>query len=286
MDLYQIQYFLTISEVGSFNKASEKLFISQPSLSAGIKKLETELEVELFERTGRGIILTSAGKLFQRKAEEILQKYESLRTEIKQFKKQPTLKLGTLHTIRSYDLAQLLAKFSQKYPDVNIEILNGYLPELQNWLEQGHIDLAITWLTEENYFNTLPLFDQPFKLAVPNSHPYAKNKSVRLMDLDRQPYINRTNCEFWQSNPTMFSSVGVQPQFVYSSNNEEWVISLIQAGIGMSIMPVWSNLSDVIYIPILDLSLSRVVGLKWRKKQTLDAVQWFQECASDYHWFV
>ena len=286
MDLYQIQYFLTISEVGSFNKASEKLFISQPSLSAGIKKLETELEVELFERTGRGIILTSAGKLFQRKAEEILQKYESLRTEIKQFKKQPTLKLGTLHTIRSYDLAQLLAKFSQKYPDVNIEILNGYLPELQNWLEQGHIDLAITWLTEENYFNTLPLFDQPFKLAVPNSHPYAKNKSVRLMDLDRQPYINRTNCEFWQSNPTMFSSVGVKPQFIYSSNNEEWVISLIQAGIGMSIMPVWSNLSDVIYIPILDLSLSRVVGLKWRKKQTLDAVQWFQECASDYHWFV
>jgi len=79
MELYQIQYFLTIAEVGSFNKATEKLFVSQPSLSAGIKKLEKELDIDLFERTGKGVILTSAGKLFQEKAQEIIAQYRSVK---------------------------------------------------------------------------------------------------------------------------------------------------------------------------------------------------------------
>ncbi len=287
MDLYQIQYFLTIAQAGSFNKATEKLFVSQPSLSAGIKKLEKELGIALFERTGRGVILTSAGKIFHNKAQKILAVYQSVREEINEIKDKPTLQVGTLHSIRSVYLARLIGKFTQKYPNVNIKIMHGYLPDLHEWLEQGDIDIAITWLADNDKSqNCLPLFHQPLKLAVHKNHPFASNKSICLTDLDGQAYIERTNCEFWHAQPGMFNAAGIEPLFVYASNNEEWVISLIQAGLGVSIMPVWSNLKNIVYVPIFDLSLSRVVGLRWRNQQKIGVVERFRKFTSSYSWSI
>lgn len=284
MDLYQIRYFLAIAEAGSFTKAAEQLFVSQPSLSAGIKKLEQELETTLLERGGRGVLLTPAGRLFQEKAQLILAEYQSVRQDLEKLKDRPTLRLGTLHSIRSRNVAGMLGRFHKQHPNITIEICHGYLETLQTWLEKGEVDIALTWLPEQPSHNTQLLFHQPLNLAVPCDHPFAGMKSVRLADIDQQPYIERLSCEFWHANPKIFGSDTVQPQIVYSSNSEEWAISLIQAGMGISIMPVWPNLDDVVYVPMTDLSLSRTIGLLWRSKQAQPAVNWFCDFAIADDW--
>ena len=282
MDLYQLHYFLAIVETGNFTKAAERLFVSQPSLSVGIKKLEQELDVVLFERGGRRVLLTPAGQLFLGKAQAILQEYRSTLQELNAFKDRPTLRVGTLHTIRSSGLAQLIGAFRAKHPNALVELCTGHLENLQDWLEQGNIDVAITWLRDQDNAKTcLMLFQQHVTLAVSQTHTFAKQGRVCLADLDGQPYIKRLNCEFWRRYPQMFEEAGIQPQIVYAANNEEWAISLIQVGLGMSIMPIWRGISGVTYLPITDLKLSRTVGLKWRSQQVSEVANWFIAFARD-----
>lgn len=287
MDLYQIRYFLTIAELGNFTKAAEKLYVSQPSLSAGIKKLERELDAKLFERGGRNVILTPAGHLFQDRARAIESEYQSVHQDLKILKNQPTLRIATLHSIRGNSMAEIIGAFQARHPNIAIEILNGHLQNLQEWLEQGKVDMTLTWLGEkDNPQNSQFLFHQPLALAVPHNHALALAKSTCIADLNGQPYIKRLNCEFWQTYPKIFESADCKPRMVYSSNNEEWVISLIQASVGVSIMPMWSNLTNIIYLPLTDLSLSRTIGLKWRGRHKIEAVDWFRDFVVAQDWQV
>ena len=287
MDLYQIRYFLAIAETSSFTKAAERLYVSQPSLSAGIKKLEKEMGVVLFERGGRKVLLTSAGEFFLPKAENILKEYQSALHVLKGFKDRPLLRLGTLHTIRGCNLARLIGTYRQKHPNVRIELYNSHLEELQDWLEQGKIDLAITSLGHHNEPKTSQeLFRQKLLLAVSPEHPFAQRSSIQLADLEGEPLIERIHCEIWRAYPHIFEDAGFQPQIVYWADSEEWVISLVQAGLGMSIMPVWHGLTNINYVSIADLNLDRVVGLKWRSQQESEVVDWFRIFATSHDWQV
>lgn len=287
MDLYQIRYFLAIVETKSFTKAAERLFVSQPSLSAGIKKLERELGVVLLERGGRKVLLTPAGEFFLEKAENILKEYQSAIHVLKGFKDRPTLKLGILHTIRVYNLARLIGAYRQKHPNVVIKLYNSHLEELQGWLEQGKIDLAITSLGHnEDAKTSQELFQQKLLLAVPSEHSFAQRSGIHLTDLEGEPLIERIHCEIWRACPHMFEEVGVQPQIVYWADSEEWVISLVKVGLGVSIMPVWQGLTNVNYVPITDFNFERIIGLKWRSPQKSEVVDWFRVFATSHDWQI
>ncbi len=84
----------------------------------------------------------------------------------------------------------------------------------------------------------------------------------------------------------MFEEAGFKPQIVYWADSEEWVISLVQAGLGVSIMPVWQELSNISYVLIADLNFNRTVGLKWRSQQESEAVDWFRIFATSHDWQV
>ncbi len=105
-------------------------------------------------------------------------------------------------------------------------------------------------------------------LAVPSIHPFAQRKEINISELDGQPYIERVNCEFWRQNPLVYKSAGIKTQTVYLANQEEWVIYLIQQGLGISFMPVWSHLSGITYVGISDVNTCRTIGLKWKSEQT------------------
>lgn len=268
MDFYQIRYFLAIAQTGGFTKAAERLFVSQPSLSAGIKKLELELGVTLFERGGRRAVLTAAGKFFLDSATVILNEYESTLLKLKGFQTQPTLRLGTLRTIRISSLAGLIGAFQAQHPHVLIELLDGSLTELRDWLLQGDIDLAVTVLDKgEDAKSSLSLFQQRRALAVSVNHPFAQRGTVRLAEINEQPYIDRMHCELWDETRQLFESKMLQPHVVYRANHEEWVIALIAAGLGIAIMPEWQDIPGVVYIPISDLPLHRAIGLVWRTEK-------------------
>ncbi|NET33196.1 MAG: LysR family transcriptional regulator [Cyanothece sp. SIO1E1] len=286
MDLYQIKYFLAIAETGSFTKAADRLFVSQPSLSTGIRKLEQELDVTLFNRGGRGVVMTPAGKLFLEKAQQILTNYQSAVHDLRDFQARPTLRLGTLCTVRISSFSKLVQTFRAHHPNVTIELRDSHLDELRNDLEQDEIDLMMTVLGErENTNNSQFLFQQRLLLAVPHGHPFAQKQTVHVQELDGQPFIERVKCEILhQKSSKMFADAKIQPQVVYRANNEEWVISLIQAGLGMSIMPEWQNVPGITYVPIAEISAIRTVGLKWRVQGNLKLIDGFRAFATRYEW--
>ncbi len=285
MDLYQVRYFLTIAETGNFSRAAERLYLSQPSLSTGIKKLEQELGVALFERGGRRTVLTTAGRSFLEKATVIMEQYQAAMHELKGFDDQPILRLGALTTMRVAELADLVSTFQQHHPNVTIELRDGTQDKLRDWLEQGEVDVALTVLgdREEPQVSTV-LFRQPLSLAVPHTHPFAQRTSIRLAELDGQPFIDRINCEFAQRECEILNSANIHPKVVYRASHEEWVISWIKAGLGISIMPHWRGLIGIVYIPIIDLDFHRTIGIKWRQQQSSKIVEQFCHFAASHNW--
>lgn len=285
MDIYQIRYFLAIAETGGFTKAAERLFVSQPSLSAGIKKLEQELGVILFERGGRRSVLTPAGQFFLTKAQSILSEYRSVLHELKTFKTQPVLRLGLIRAIQIRSFADLIGLFRQNYPHIAIELQDGGAVELRERLELGEIDLLVTGLEGiETNGNSLPLFRQRVGLAVANSHPFARRKSVRLTELDGQPYIDRMNCRLRSIVKQQFEVKGIQHHVVYHADNEDWVIALVAAGLGITVMADWRNLPGITHVPISDWRWERTLGLVWRTGQDNESVQAFCKFAIGHNW--
>ncbi len=280
MDLYQIEYFLAIAEYRGFSKAAECLNVSQPSLSNGIKKLEKELGVVLFERGGRKALLTPAGRSFIKQAEKIRQQYRSALNTMRDFQACPILRLGIVCTLRISGISNLVSRFRTLYPHVAIELRDSHTDQIDCWLNEGEIDLALTVLKgNENSDIVLNLFQQYLKLAVPETHPFTQKESISLAELDGQPYITRINCEFWREFPDFYNSAGICPHVVYIANQEEWVIHLIKAGLGISVMPEWSDVPGIKYIAVEELNLRRTVGLKWRQHQNLELVNLFRDFA-------
>ncbi len=285
MDLYQVRYFLTIAETGNFSRASERLYLSQPSLSTGIKKLEQELGVTLFERGGRRTVLTQAGRSFLEKATIIMEQYQSALHELRGFEEQPILRLGALTTMRVGELAELVSRFQQDHPSVTIELQDGAQEKLRQWLENGDVDVALTVLGDrEEPQASIALFSQPLLLAVPITHPFAQRTSVRLVELDGQPFIDRINCEFAERECQIFETKNIHPKVIYRASHEEWVISWIKAGLGISIMPRWRGLIGIVYIPIIDLDFHRTIGIKWRQQQSSKIVEQFCHYAASHNW--
>ena len=293
MDLYQVRYFLTIAETGTFSRAAERLYLSQPSLSTGIKKLEQELGVTLFERGGRRTVLTAAGRSFMEKATVIMEQYQAALNELKRFNDDLTLRLGVVSTMKVSVLATLVSAFQQQCPHITIEIHDGNLQTLTEALEQGSIDAAITVLSLRSTTELLPpaepqvsavLFQQPLLLAAPLSHPFAQRTSVRLADLEGQPFIDRIHCEFFPQECQLLDTAKIHPKVVYRASHEEWVISLIQSGLGLSIMPQWKGLMDLKYLLISDLSVQRTIGIQWRSPQPSELVQQFCHFATSHNW--
>ncbi|MEL7085676.1 MAG: LysR family transcriptional regulator [Cyanobacteria bacterium P01_A01_bin.3] len=287
MELYQLQYFLAIADTKGFTKAADRLFVSQPSLSAGIKKLEKELGVLLFDRGGRQVTLTPAGQFFHERARKILTEHESVIRDLQAFQGLPLLRLGALCTLRIATLAALIRDFRSRFPYVSIELRNGSLEEVQAWLQQGDIDVAMTLVPPDDCSDSCCLFSQSLLLAVADSHPIAQWSVFDLAELDDVPFIERIKCEILRPRaPQMFGALGIQPRAVYRADNEEWVISLVQSGMGITIMPQWRDLTGVTYLPIIDTKLSRSVGLQWRTSQRAEHIVQFCDYASEHDWQV
>jgi DNA-binding transcriptional LysR family regulator len=285
MDIYQIRYFLAIVETGGFTRAAERLFVSQPSLSVGIKKLEQELGVSLFERGGRRAVLTPAGQFFLDKAQVILTNYQDVLHELKTFKAQPILRLGLLRTIRISSFARLIGAFRQAHSHVAFDLQDGGAVDLQERLAAGDLDILITGLDGHEFSgNSMPLFRQRIAVAVANNHALAQRKSIRLSELDREPFIDRIHCRARSIVKRQFEALGLQQQVVYRADNEDWVIALVAAGLGITIMSEWQGLPGITYIPISDLAVERTIGLVWRIGQDSDTVGVFCKFAASHDW--
>ena len=280
MDLYQIRYFLAVVDAGNFSRAAERVHVTQPTLSAGIKKLEDELGVALFERSNREVKLTTAGEQFISRARAISREMEQAKDELKAVRTQAVLRIGALKTLPMDSLAELVRSFRQSRPDVVIELADGADDELRARLRLDQIDLAVTVLRANDKATSSQVFiEEALFLAVNEGHPLAQKNTVRLQDLDGQPFIERINCEIWAEVQDEFKRCHVQPRVAYRAEKDQSVITLIGAGLGASIMPVRQNAHGVRFIPIENFALRRRIGLVWQENSQSKLVEQFSRFA-------
>ena len=194
MDDFRLKVFYSVSKNQSFTKAAAELFITQPAVTKHIKLLEESLGVQLFERKGNFIVLTAAGEVLFRYATDIFKLYQEAIFELGTLKKQHqgSLRLGASTTIGQYFISPILASFHEKFPQIELTLLNGNSELIENAVLSKNIDLGI--VEGKKHHNSLKyteFMDDKLVAVVHTKSKFAKQASIDLEDLPNIPLVLR-----------------------------------------------------------------------------------------------
>lgn len=285
MTLTELKYIVAVARERHFGRAAEACYVSQPTLSVAIRKLEDELGVVLFERGGSEIGVTDVGLRVVAQAQKVLEE-AALIKEIARQGEDPLagpLRVGIIYTIAPYLLPRLVPTQVEQTPQMPLVLQENYTTRLLELLRQGELDCAIAALPiPDSGLAIEPLYDEPFLVAVPANHPWAERDSIHPDELKTETMLllGTGHCfrdqvlevcpEFARYSE---SSEGIQRSFEGSSL--ETIRHMVAAGIGVTVMPASSltvtgasNDAEgrlLRYIPFDEPVPDRRVVLIWRK---------------------
>jgi DNA-binding transcriptional LysR family regulator len=260
MEPYLLRYFLAVVETGSFTKAAGACLITQPSLSAGIKRLEDQLGVSLFVRNNKRVFLTTAGTRFLPRAKTILNECNMAMAEVSTRQQIKVLRLGVVQTLPSARLSGLIKAFAQQGFDGRFELFEGSEQEIQNRFDERGIDYGLSiWRGEDSL--SVPLFDEPYLLCLSKDHPLASEREIRGEALLDQPMIVRTRCEILSETSRYFTDRNVRPPLVYRTQNDERALEMVAANMGATVMPQSYLRPDIAGISLQGFTLRRTLAL-------------------------
>ncbi len=266
MELHQLRYFCAVAETGSFSRAAEQSHVSQPSLSQQIIKLEEELGARLFDRLGRSVRLTELGKTFLPRARAVLRELEAAKGDVverKDFVGGPVT-VGVIPTVGPYFLPRVLTSFSRKFPQVRITVVEEITPVLLDRLRAGAIDVAILALPIRGHeFEATPLLTERLFAALPKNHRLAKRTALSLRDLRSEPFLLlRDGHCFRDTAVAACDRARLHPQVIFESGQFSSLLSLVGAGMGVSIVPEMAveRKSPCRYVHIADEQAARTIG--------------------------
>lgn len=280
MTLNELKYIVAVAKEKHFRKASETCFVSQPTLSVAVKKLEDELGVILFERRKQDVLVTPVGKKIISIAEEILERSK----DIKQISKEAQgdlsseLRIGAIYTIAPYLLPKLIPNFHKLAPNVPLIIEENYTHVLADKLQSGELDIVILSLPfDEPNIETYPLYDETFSAIIPKEHPLAKgSKPLKLQGIENETVLllGSGHCfrdQVVEAFPNLmhlnYQSDRLQKTFEGSSL--ETIRYMVSSGVGLSIFPCTSlsERDEELFAikPLAEPVPKRTVALAWRK---------------------
>ena len=261
IEIYQIKYFLAVVETGSFTKAAQKACVTQPTLSAGIKKLEMALGTSLFDRSRKRIFLTESGSRFTDRAKAILHQLNLAKTEIKDLSATKLLKIGVLMTISSELVKNILQPFMREENGLTIEIYEGTEQEILNHLEEGRTQIALSIIHPNITQHCTALYKEDYSLFIASHHPLASRKIIQPSDLADEGAIIRFRCEILSETSRFFTEKNIRPRLVYRTDQDERALQMVAAGIGFTTMPSRYKIDGVKNIPLQGYDFSREIGL-------------------------
>ena len=247
MTLTELKYIVAVAREKHFGKAAEACFVSQPTLSVAVKKIEEELDVKLFERSANEVTVTPLGEEIVRQAQAVLEQAANIK-EIAKRGKDPLsgpLKLGVIYTIGPYLLPDLVRQMITHTPQMPLMLQENFTVKLLEMLRTGEIDCAI--LAEpfpDTGLAMAPLYDEPFMAAVPSTHPLAAQKSVSAAELKSETMLLLGAGHCFRDHV-----LEVCPEFArFSSNAEgirksfegsslETIKHMVAAGMGVTLVP-------------------------------------------------
>ncbi len=244
MEFQQVRYFLAITEVGSFTGAAKSCGVSQPALTASIKRLESEFGGELFTRGRSGAKLTALGELVRPRLQRIAREHAAVDEMARNFRslEAATLRIGVLETVGPARIAPLIREFNARAPGVELELSLERAAVLLQRVADADVDLAIGSTTGAlpGWAVTRTLYEERYVVLLPPEHPLLQRSEVALADLHAQPYLDRLSCERRSELVRTCQAHGVELTPVFRSSLEPWVESLVDAGVGLTLIPEFS----------------------------------------------
>ncbi len=281
MTLTELRYIVAVARERHFGRAAESCFVSQPTLSVAIKKLEEELGVTLFERASNEISVTPVGREILTQAEKVLEVAGTIKELAKQGKNPLVgpLRLGIIYTIGPYLLPEFMKHIIAAVPGMPLLLQENFTVRLLEMIKLGELDAAILALPlPESGLMAEPLYDEPFVVAVPRDHPWAKRKSVATEELKGETMLllGSGHCfrdQVLEVCPELLrfapSPAGMQKTFEGSSL--ETIRHMVASGVGVTVLPQTSLPTEpqrnelLRYIPFDKPAPHRRVVLVWRK---------------------
>ncbi|MFQ5469825.1 MAG: DNA-binding transcriptional regulator OxyR [Gammaproteobacteria bacterium] len=274
MNLNDLAYLVAIEEEQHFKKAAARCFVSQPTLSSQLKKLEEELGVLLVERTNRRVRMTDIGTVIADQARQILGQTNALR-DIARSHHDPMvgdLHVGIIPTIAPYLLPLVMPVLGKSYPKLKLWLHEHRTDTLLNYLRQGKLDLLLLALpVQSREFVHLDLFKEPFRLAVSQEDPLFNKRELNLTDLDHREVLllEEGHCLRGQALEVCLES-GANENMTFKATSLETLRQMVGEGMGITLVPELAvpkrikKWDRVRYLPFVNSIPARRIGLLYR----------------------
>ncbi len=281
MTLQELRYFCVTAEVLHYTRAAELLYVSQPSLSYSIGKMEKELGVPLFEKHGKQIALTAYGAEFLPYAKRALSEVSKGVEHLREMKLPAVgiVNLGYIYSVSFSVLPEFVDKFyaEQGSQQTAFRFRQGMAGELIERLLNGTLDLLIAGKPDYDSIEYLPLYRQELFLAVPATHRLASKRSVSLSDLAQESFVSiNHDAIIYHQLESQFKKADIAPNIVFEADEYSSIAASITTGAGIAIMPKLPILDsfNIKLIPFSDSSMSRdVCVLRSKSREMPPAVQ-------------
>jgi LysR family transcriptional regulator, cyn operon transcriptional activator len=269
MELRHLRYFAALAEQLHFTKAARQMHITQSTLSHQIRQLEQEIGSPLFNRTGRAVLLTSAGRQFHGHCTRILRDVTSAKLALQELDalQRGTLSIGVIHTFYRNVLLPVLGEFVRSHPNVRISVEETTTPAIEAGLVAGTLDLGIGVAPHHSgELVSEPLFEESFVAVAGRRHPLARHRQIALRELAAEPLAMLSQAFATRRLIDLhLDAIRVAPDIRFQSNSIEAVLDLVKASRLLSILPATSarNFGGIVTIDIVKPTPRRACALLW-----------------------
>lgn len=264
--------FIKAIETGSFTKAAEELGYTQSAISQMVQSLEEELSTTLILRSRTGITLTPDGEEFLPYIKNICNSHRELLEKQNEMKglQRGLIRIGTFSSVACHWLPGLMKDFKEQYPSVQFQLHQGEYTVISNWVKDGTVDFGFVNPEAVSKLTTIPLQEDEMLAVIPPNHPLAVQNRVSLKDLTNEPYILLDEGEI--SEPlTIFKQNNFEPNIQFRVHDDYAIMSMIEQGLGISILPelVLSRCPYNIVTKSISPSVVRTISLVYKDKRVL-----------------
>ena len=276
-NLNDLQAFRAVAELSSFRKAANALHVSQPAFSRRIEKLEEALGVQLLERTTRRVSLTSVGRDFDRKVQQLLDDLDHTLLGIRGV---ATTRMGevTIACVPStvyYFVSRVISRYHERYPKVRVKVFDASANEVLTAVSRSEADFGLNFVGgQEPDIEFKPLMEERFVAACRRDHPLATKRRVAWTELAQYDYISVSKAS---GNRLLLdqalSGVNGRPQSIYETQHVTTMLGMVEAGLGVAAVPSiampGADHPLLVSVPLVDPIVTRKIGLIRRKGRTL-----------------
>ncbi|WP_058835434.1 DNA-binding transcriptional regulator OxyR [Luteimonas abyssi] len=281
MNLRDLRYLVALADHRHFGRAAAACFVSQPTLSTQIRKLEDELGVALVERAPRKVMLTPAGREAADRARRIVSEVEQMKEAARrgQDPQAGTVRVGIFPTLGPYLLPHVIPRVRTRFPHLELLLVEEKSEVLLSRLRDGRLDAALLALpVDDDQLHTELLFSEPFVLAVPERHPFAGRTSLKLDDLadQRLLLLEDGHCLREQALDVCQLS-GAHEKSEFRATSLETLRQMVAANVGITLLPLLAvqppvaRSEDIRLLRFEGHTPTREIAMVWRRSSAMDA---------------